>query len=576
MRQYTPYDLKKRLFAFAAGITFLFLCLFGRLVYVQLIMGRQLQTKAAEQWARDLPVAAPRGLILDKNGKVLAGNSTVYTVYVRPREVDDKRLLSGELSGILGIDAEELFQKLSKNVSEITVYKKATREQANSIIAVGRKGVYLSMDIERVYPYGELASQLLGYISVDNRGQAGTEKFYDKFLKGIDGKILSESDLTGNRLEGMPQHYIPPIDGLNVKLTIDYTIQSIAENAMQQAMLIFKPIAARALVMDPKTGEILAMVNKPGFDLNDIPRDDLDALNKYSRNSLVIDIYEPGSTFKIFTVATNLNEYLKGNKKAFSPNHIFSGGRTRVVDGRIIKCWSNHAGGKHSNQNLSLALNNSCNPIFVDVALSLGKETFYDYVEAFGFGKVTGIDFLGEGTGMIVPQNYAMAGDLARMGFGQSIAVSPLQLAAAASAAVNGGRLMQPYLVSEITTKDGLVAQRFYSTMVGNPISPEASRMVAEMLEGAVSQGSGRNAYIEGFRVGGKTGTAQKFENGRLAVGKNVSSFIGFFPANDPQYLALVIIDEPVGQSYGSVVAAPFAKQIFEQIIYYKDLKPVS
>lgn len=576
MRQYTPYDLKKRLFAFAAGVTFLFLCLFARLIYVQLVMGRELQTKAAEQWARDLPVAAPRGLILDRNGKVLAANSTVYTVYVRPREVEDKRQLSGELAGILGIDAEELFQKLSKNVSEITVYKKASKEQANSIIAMGRKGVYLSMDIERVYPYGELASQLIGYISVDNRGQTGIEKVYDKFLKGIDGKILSESDLTGNRLEGTPQHYIPPIDGLNVKLTIDYTIQSITENVMRQAMLIFKPIAARALVLDPRTGEILAMVNKPGFDLNDIPRDDLDALNKYSRNSLVIDIYEPGSTFKIFTVAANLNEYLKGNQKAFSPDHIFPGGRTRVVDGRIIKCWSNHAGGRHANQNLSLALNNSCNPIFVDVALSLGKDTFYDYIEAFGFGKVTGIDFLGEGTGMIVPQNYAMAGDLARMGFGQSIAVSPLQLAVASAAAVNGGRLMQPYLVSEISAKDGLVAQRFYPTMVGNPITSEASKMVAEMLEGVVSQGSGKNAYIEGFRVGGKTGTAQKFENGRLAVGKYVSSFIGFFPANDPQYLALVVIDEPVGQSYGSVVAAPFAKQIFEQIIYYKDLKPVS
>ena len=574
MRQYTSYDIKKRLFAFAATITFLFLCLFARLIYVQAVKGRELQVKAADQWARDLPVAASRGLILDRNEKLLAGNKTVYSVYIRPREVKDKPELSEKLSAILGISSEELLQKMSKNVSEITVYKKAAKEQANSIIALNAKGVYLSMDIERVYPYGELASQLLGYISVDNRGQAGIEKFYDKLLKGIDGKILSESDLTGMRLEDSPQHYIPPINGLNVKLTIDYTIQSIAENAMQQAMLIHKPIAARALVMDPKTGEILAMVNKPGFDLNDIPRDDLDALNKYSRNSLVIDIYEPGSTFKIFTVSANLNEYLKGNKKAFSPEHRFPSSRTRVVDGRIIKCWSNHADGRHSNQNLSLAINNSCNPIFVDIALSLGKETFYSYVEAFGFGKVTGIDFLGEGTGMVVPMNYAMAGDLARMGFGQSIAVSPLQLAAAASAAVNGGNLMQPYLVSEVTSRDGLIAQRFYPTTVGCPITPEASRMVAEMLEGAVAKGSGKNAHIEGYRVGGKTGTAQKFENGRLAVEKYVSSFIGFFPANDPQYLALVVIDEPAGANYGSIVAAPFAKQIFEQIIYYKDLKP--
>lgn len=572
---YTSYDLKKRLFAFVFAITFLFLCLAVKLFTVQIIQGEKLQIKAAEQWARDLPVTAARGLITDRNGVILAANITTYTVYVRPRELDDKSAAASKLAAALNCDFIELYQKITKNVvSEITVYKKASKEQADKIIAEGIKGVYLSTDIERVYPYGELLSQVLGYISVDNQGQSGLEKYYDKFLKGIDGKILSESDLTGSRLEGSTQHYIPPIDGLNIKLTIDYTIQSIAENVMQQAMLAHKPIAARALVLDPQTGEVLAMVNKPGFDLNDIPRDDIESLNKNSRNSLVIDIYEPGSTFKIFTVAANVEEYNKGNTNAFSLEHIFPNGKTRVVDGRIIKCWSNHANGKHSNQNISAALNNSCNPIFVDIALNLGMETFYKYLNAFNFGKVTGIDFLGEGAGMVVPQSLARAGDLARMGFGQTIAISPLQLAAGTAAAVNGGRYMQPYLVSEIFTAEGLTAQKIYPTMINRSISAQTSATMAKLLETVVAEGGGKNAYIQGYQVGGKTGTAQKFENGRIAVGKYVSSFVGFFPAENPQYLALVIVDEPVGANYGSIVAAPYAKQIFEQIIFYKNIKP--
>jgi stage V sporulation protein D (sporulation-specific penicillin-binding protein) len=343
---------------------------------------------------------------------------------------------------------------------------------------------------------------------------------------------------------------------------------------MSQAMLSHKPIAARALVLDPQTGEILAMVNKPSLDLNDLPRDDLETLNSLSRNSLVIDIYEPGSTFKIFTVSANMEEYLKGNKNAFSPSHIFNSGGTRIVDGRKIKCWTSHAGGRHSNLNLTGALDHSCNPIFVDVALSLGKETYYKYITAFNFGAVTGIDFPGEGAGMVVPQNYCKNGDLARIGFGQSIAVSPLQLAAAAAAAVNGGKYYRPYLVSEIYSPQGVTAQKNYPILVNAPISEKASEMVAGMLESVVENGGGKNAYIKGYRVAGKTGTAQKFENGKIAQGRYVSSFVGFFPAHKPQYLCLVIVDEPKGAHYGAVVAAPYAKLIFEQIIQYKNIKP--
>jgi stage V sporulation protein D (sporulation-specific penicillin-binding protein) len=572
---YSSYDLKKRLFAFAIAVAFLFLCLIGRLFIVQIIQGKDLQLKAAEQWARDLPVVAGRGLIVDRNGEILAANNATYNIYVRPREVKDTAALSSRLAEILPIEYKDIFLKINGvNISEVTVCKKATKEQANRIIALSEAGVYLSTDIERVYTGGELLSQVLGFITTDNTGQSGLEKYYDKYLRGIDGKILSESDLTGNRIESGTQYYIPPIDGLNIRLTIDAKIQSITENVLRQAMLAHNPIAARAIVLDPQTGEILAMANKPGIDLNDIPRDDLDTLNKYSRNSLAIDIYEPGSTFKIFTVAANIEEYLKGNKNAFSPTHIFPSGRTRVVDGRIIKCWSTHAGGKHCGLNLSGALDHSCNPIFVDIALSLGKETFYKYINAFNFGKVTGIDFPGEGTGMVVPENYSRNGDLARIGFGQSIAVSPLQLAAAAAAAVNGGRYYQPYLVSEIFSPQGITAQRNYPNLINRPISEQTSMQLALMLESVVENGGGRNTYIEGYRVAGKTGTAQKFENGRIAQGKYVSSFVGFFPAHKPQYLCLVIIDEPQGAHYGSVVAAPCAELIFEQIIQYKNIKP--
>lgn len=571
---YSVYNLKKRLFSFVIAIAVIFACLFGKLFHIQIIQGEKLQIKASEQWTRDLPVTASRGLIVDANGVVLAANNTTYTVYARPREIADVSALAARLASVLEIDGKELFEKLGKSVSEITVYKKATRQQFEAVTALNEKGIYISPDIERVYPYGELMSQVLGYISVDSSGQSGLEKYYDKFLKGIEGYVLSESDLTGNKLDGSTAYYIPPISGLNLKLTVDYTIQSITENVMERAMLAHQPVGARAIVMDPQTGAILAMVNKPGFDLNAPPRDDIDLLNKNSRNSLVVDIYEPGSTFKIFTTAANIQEYNKGNKNAFSLSHIFPNGRTRVVDGRLIKCWDGHKNGKHTNQNLSMALNHSCNPIFVDIALSLGKDVFYNYMDAFGFGKATGIDFLGEGSGMVIPEQSARAGDLARMGFGHSIAISPLQLAAATAAAVNGGKYMQPYLVSEIYSDDGLVAEKMYPTMLRQSIDEKSSRQVAALLEEVVNDGGGRNAYINGYKVGGKTGTAQKFENGQIAQGKYVSSFVGFFPADNPQYLALVIIDEPVGASYGSIVAAPYAKTIFEQIIYYKSLKP--
>lgn len=556
-------------------VTFIFFILFIRLFFIQVIDGKKLQIRASDQWTRDLPVSAKRGLILDRTGEVLADTKTMFTVYLRAKNVENPEFVARNISEILDLDYEETLVKCkNKGVSEITLKRKVEKEKVNEIIKRDLKGVYFSEDIMRVYPYGDMLSGVLGYNSIDNVGQCGIEKYYDKYLKGIDGKKLTESDIKGIEIEGSTGYYIPAIDGLNVELTIDMEIQKIAENVMKTAYLTHNPLATRCIVMNPQTAEILAMVNYPSLDLNNLPRDDVSSLLSLSKNPLISNIYEPGSTFKILTAGANMQEYKNGNKNAYSSTHIFGGGRTRVIDGQTIKCWSNHANGKHSNQTIKEALNNSCNPIFVDMAMSLGVETFYKYLNKFGYGKATGIDAIGEEIGMVINKNMVKNCDLARIGFGQTIAVTPIQLITATAAAVNGGKLMQPYLVKSIYSNDDIIAEKMYPTMKNRTLDEDISRELASYLEGVVQDGSGKHCYIPGYRVGGKTGTAQKYENGHIASGKYISSFVGFFPSHKPEYIALIIIDEPVGQHYGSTVAAPYARSIFEQIIALKNIKP--
>ena len=568
--------LQKRLFAVLAAIAFIFCIFLGRIFYIQVIWEDELHYLALDQWTREIPVVAGRGRILDRNGELLAGNRTTYSVYARANAVEDPETTSHLLAETLGVAYDELYKKLTdRNRSEITVVKRAEKSVVEKIEGADLAGVYYARDNTRVYPYGSLACQTLGFTSYDSSGSTGVEQFYNSYLAGENGEILFETDLVGVDLEGSTAAYLPATDGLNVSLTLDYRIQALAEEVMGRALVANSAKAAQCIVLDPSDFSVLAMVNLPSYNLNDIPRDDLAALNALSRNSLVCDIYEPGSTFKIVTAAANIEEYLKGNPNAFSNQHIFPSSRTRTVDGTTIRCWSDHANGKHSNQTLAEALNNSCNPCFVDMALALGKEKFYDYLAAFRFGRATGIDFSGESIGMLLPESTVRDCDLARIGFGQTIAVSPLQLACAAASAVNGGYYYSPRLVKEIFSDDGSVKQSVPSALVGRTISEEASAILAFMLEGVVRDGSGKHAYVEGFRVGGKTGTAQKYENGVIAQGKYVSSFLGYFPANAPRYLALVIVDEPQGSYYGSTVAAPCAKEIFEGIIDIMRLSPV-
>ncbi len=555
------------------AVTFLFCIFSGRFLYVQLFWEEKLLSLAIDQWTREIPVVAERGKIFDRNGELLAGNETAYSVYARANAVTDLEGTATALSALLNVPREDMKAKLcDRSRSEITLLKQGEKSVVQSIEGSGLAGIYYARDNKRIYPYGALASQVLGFTSMGSEGTTGLERFYDGFLSGENGEILYETDLVGTEIEGTPASYVPATGGLDLRLTLDYRIQALAEEVMGRTLAQTSAKAARCIVLDPQDFGVLAMVNLPSYDLNDPPRDDLETLNRLSRNCLVSDIYEPGSTFKIITAAADLEEWRKGNPAAFSPQYVFPSSRTRSVDGTTIKCWSDHKNGKHSNQTLAEALNNSCNPCFVDMALSLGKETFYRYLTAFGFGKATGVDFSGEAVGMLIPEGSVRDCDLARIGFGQTIALSPLQLACAAASAVNGGYYYTPHILSEVFSDDGYIAVKTGKKLIARTVSEETSQLLSSMLEGVVKEGSGKHAYIEGYRVAGKTGTAQKYENGVIAQGKYVSSFVGYFPANEPHYLCLIIVDEPQGSYYGSTVAAPCAKEIFEGIIELMDI----
>lgn len=547
----------------------------ARFLYVQTSWGSELKLRASDQWNREIPVIATRGNVLDRNGVILAGSLTTYSVFLRPSAVKNAEQTAAVLSEIFNLDANTLLEKIKVGrISEITLARQVSKELIEKLVSFNLPGVYFSRDNSRSYTYGDALCQVLGFTASDGLGIAGVEKYYDNVLSGENGEIVYSTDIVGIERKNSTVIYREASAGDNVRLTIDIDIQLAAEEAMKSVYVSSGAKAVSCVVLNPQNFDILAMVNYPSYDLNDVPRDDKETLNALTRNGLVSDIYEPGSTFKVVTAAANIEEYLKGSKKAFSNSYVFNSSRTRTVDGTKIKCWSDHSNGKHTNQTLATALNNSCNPCFTDIALSLGSETFYSYLQAFGFGNVTGLDFTGEALGMLVPQTVVRDCDLARIGFGQTVAVTGIQLACAVAAAVNGGNYYVPHLLKSVDSANGKTVAENTPVLKNKVISSKASGILAEMLEGVVKDGSGKHAYIEGYKVGGKTGTAQKYEDGHVAQGKYVSSFTGFFPSNNPQYLALIVVDEPQGVYYGSTVAAPVAKQIFEDIISIKNIKP--
>lgn len=543
---------------------------------MQVLWSEELNYRALDQWTRELPIIAQRGKITDRNGVVLADNDTAYTVFARSNAIKDKGAAAEKLSLALQADKAVLYEKLTKKkASEVTIAKKVGKDEINALTNLALDGVYYSRDNVRKYPKGDALCQVVGFTSTDNVGTTGVEKYYEKYLAGTNGELLYETDLVGKEIKGSVATYLPATNGYNVELTIDYAIQEVVESALEKTCATYSPSGAQCLVLDVNTFEVLALANLPSYDLIEVPRNETELLNALTRNRMVCDIYEPGSTFKIITSAANIEEHFQGNSKAFSLSYVFNSSRTRSVDGTTVKCWSNHANGKHCNQTLAGALNTSCNPCFTDIALSLGKETFYKYLSAFGFGKQTGLDYGGEAYGLLMPKTAVRNCDLARIGFGQTVAVSGIQLACAVGSAVNGGYYYTPRLLKRIYAGDGYELKKAESVLQSRTVSEKTSKVLAEMLEGVVRDGGGKKAYVEGYKIAGKTGTAQKFENGHIAAGKYVSSFIGFFPANKPQYLTLVIVDEPQGAYYGSVVAAPCAKEVFEGIISLKNIQPI-
>lgn len=566
---FTLHSFKKRLLALTIVVAFLFCALFVRLFVVQIINGRNLQNRATSQWTRDLAIVAPRGDIYDATGSRLAVSFTTYNVYVRGREVENAHAVAEYLASLLDMDFLNVYKKvLQKNVSEVLIKLQVQADIAEKIYQKQFKGVYLAESVGRYYTYGNLLSQLLGFVSIDNVGQSGIEAQFENYLKGVDGYSFTQSDLQGKEIGGTLRYYFPATKGSDLHLTIDSKIQLILEQTLEKIMIEQKAKNTTGLVLDARSSKILALSTKPSFDLNDIPRDDIDLLFDQSKIKAVTDVYEPGSTFKILTLAAALEEGVVKESDRF-----YCGG-SRVVDGVKIKCWRSIG---HGSQTLTEGLANSCNCVFMDLALRLGVDRFYEYMQKFGLGKKTGLTVAGEAGGILMDKSFVKNVDLARMGFGHAIAVTPLQLLTAVAGILDGGKLKVPSVIDCVRDCYGNVTKFETGKIKNTVISAETSRKVCSMLSLATNK-TGPYTFLEGYDVGGKTGTAQKYdETGHIAQGKYISSFIGTFPAQKPEYLVMIMVDEPgAGAYYGSVVAAPYGKEVFSGIFEYKNIKKQS
>lgn len=561
---------KKRLKIALWFMMVLLLLLIARLVKVMVIDSEELENRAASQQTRNTTLSATRGKILDSTGVVLARNATAYKVVIWPSSIkdDEKERVAKELSSLLDMDYAKVLEKVNANKQEIVLARQVERETVDKIESMKLGiGVGTAIDTKRYYSSGSLFSQLLGFTNIDGEGQAGLEQKYEKYLAGKNGRMVTETDGKQNLLPYGVQEIIEATDGCDLILTTDAVMQSALEKACKEALEVNKAASVQGVIMDCTTGEIKAMTTQPDFDPNSPPRNDMALLNSLMRNRVVTDSYEPGSTFKLITLSAALDSHTVNTGTGF----YCDGGCT--VNGERIKCWRS---GGHGSQTLYKAVQNSCNPSFVKMALSMGTETFYDYIYSFGFGSSTGSGITGESAGIVTHQKYITENTLARIGFGHSIAVTPLQLVTAVSAAVNGGKLMQPYVVDSIVAPDGTVVLKNEPKVVRRVISEETSALVRDIGESVVSEGSGKNAAIPGYRIGGKTGTAQKYgADGKIAQGKLIASFIGFAPADEPKYVCLILVDEPqVGTIFGSTVAAPFVKQVMEEVLRYAGYLP--
>lgn len=566
MQNNSIFSLSKRLLSVFMLVSFVFLLIIVRLAYVQLAKSKWLQSKALEQWQRELPLNALRGEILDCNRAILATNYSTYDIYVRPSMVSDAKSVTYILSETLGLDFDKVYKKVTDRfVSESLIKLQVEKSTAMSIKEKNYSGILFSENNSRYYPYGSMLTQVLGFTTIDNVGQAGLEAYYNKYLTGVKGYVLEQSDVKGVKIDNTLSTYIPSIPGLNLELTIDINIQRFVEEAMELLIDEQKPKKASIIVMNPNSGEIVSMATSPNFDLNNVPRDDVSKLMETIKNINIVDVYEPGSTFKCITMANSIEEGVAHLSDTFyDPGY-------RIVDGEKIKCWKLTG---HGHQTLSQGLCNSCNAVFVDLSLRLGKDKMYEMFKKFGLGSPLGVDFLGESGGIIMNYDSAKIVDVARMGFGQAVAVTPLQLITSICSIVNGGKLYKPYFVRTMTDVDGNIVSQTNPTVIKNTISQNTSDIMKTMMEDVIKQYSGYYAFIPGYHVGGKTGTSQKYDGNRLS-GEYIASFVGTFPADNPDYVVLVVVDEPGGASYyGSIAATPYAKKIIEKIIDYKKYTP--
>lgn len=551
-----------RLFLFVGMILVL---LIGRLAWIQFVRGEELRIKAEANRMDDIPVPAPRGTIYDRNGVELVVSISSDSVCAFPPEVKkgDPQKTARELARILDMPYETVLKKISKPNNFEYIQRKVDPEKIKEIKQLDLAGIDVVEEKQRTYPKRRLASHVLGFVGMDNIGLDGLELKLDRELAGIPGRIITEKDATGREIPQALHEHEPPVPGNSVWLTIDEAIQYFSERELDNIVAQYKPKSAVIIVMDPKSGEILAMGSRPDYDpakYNESPAE--------NRRNLALQLnYEPGSTFKIITAASALEEgVVNPESRFYDPGYI-------AVGDRKIKCWRYPL--FHGAQSFVEAVENSCNPAFVKIGLDLAKERFYKYIRAFGFGQKTGLSLTGEALGIVIPEKEVTPINLATISIGQSISVTPIQLITAISAVANDGVLMKPKIVKAIKDNKGNIVKEDKPEPVRQVISKSTARQLAGILEKVVSNGTGEKAYLEGYRIAGKTGTAQKAGKGGYIQGKYITSFAGFAPADDPRVAILVLIDEPQGGAYfGGVIAAPIFQNLSKDVLRYLNVTP--
>lgn len=563
------FHKKKILVVFLAAFI-LILYLIGRLVYLMVFDAEYYQQKAEDLHERERDIKAARGEIIDRNGTVLATNRTVCTISVIHSQIENPEKVIEKLSEFLEMDADQVRKKVEKISSIERIRSNVDKRTGDKIRNLGLAGVKVDEDFKRYYPYNELASKVLGFTGGDNQGIVGLEVKYEKYLKGINGKILTTTDARGIELDGVAEDRLEPEAGNTLRISLDYTMQKYALQMAEKVRTEKQADKVGIILMNPQNGEIYAMVNVPEFDLNQpfmlnneetgenlTDEQRQDALNQMWRNGCINDTYEPGSTFKIITASAGLEE------GAVHLTDQFSCPGYKVVEDRRIRC---HKVGGHGAENFVQGIQNSCNPVFIEVGLRIGVDRFFDYFRQFGLMDLTGVDIPGEaGTIMHKKENVGQV-ELATISFGQSFQITPIQLATTVSALVNGGRRVTPHFGVEVLSAEGKKVKTFRYNAKRHIVSEKTSQTMRELLESVVADGSGKNAYVEGYRIGGKTATSQTLPR---SANKYISSFVGFAPADDPQILGMCVIYNPQGVYYGGTIAAPVIGKIFENILPY-------